>query len=140
MWRYRNNNTGDEVESPTKRPRLERLSNWTRIGQPAETVAAVPSPVVLPTAHVCRTSDGVDVTCVCVTGADHGEEDFDRGAPVPEPVDESAPAPVPAPVVACQVPRPSRQDTKASWHAYATSCGVDPTGKTKAQLVAACRG
>lgn len=38
------------------------------------------------------------------------------------------------------VPKPTARDDKAAWERYAAARGVDPSGKTKAQLIAACKG
>lgn len=27
--------------------------------------------------HICRTSDGADIPCMCIHGSDHDEADFD---------------------------------------------------------------
>ena len=116
MYRYRNANTGDEVEYAHRNARLEMLPNWSRI--PAETA---PEPEQYEAAPAAPEQPG------------------EAPGPAPEPV----PVPVPVPPVeeTAVVARPAVSASKAAWVEYALGMAQDSdeaaeiTTLTKAQLI-----
>lgn len=118
MYRYRNENTGDEVESPHKIPRLEMLPNWKRIPSPPPESKAE-QPEETPVEPVAEQQEAA--------------EPAPEPQPEPEPAVEPEPQPTPT--------RPATSAPKGVWVEYATSLAQGPDEAaeiatlTKAQII-----
>lgn len=77
MYRYKNTNTGDVVESPTKLARLENLDRWERISATdleheraaASTEVVAPGPLANDPVTIAETGEAID------PNADAGPDD-----------------------------------------------------------------
>ena len=124
-YRYRNANTGDEVEFPHRNARLEMLPNWVRIPS-APVAAAEAAPYEVPEPDAEALPPEPEPRHEPAAPADH-----DGGRPHSEP-DTPAPA---APA------RPAVSASKAAWVEYALSVAQDSdeaaeiAALTKAQLI-----
>ena len=145
MYVYRNTKDRniDDVRTPVRIPRLDRLGNWELVESPAPPmVAAEPAPVVveLPTGWVPTPENPILVPPDMESEPEPEPvvEVGGTGEPM-EPVEVPADEPEVEVVAAPRPLMPRHPDPKAMWETYARAVGVDPEGLTKAQLIAACR-
>ncbi len=152
MWVYRNRNEPSQiVEVPIENKRLSGLPNWEILQRPwyeqdppATPVPVAPTVIDGPVVEMPPTAEDI---------AAAEAEQQESAAPEPQVVnipfrltrdDEMLERMIPASQrvlnVIQDVPKPTARDDKAAWEAYARSRGVDVAGKTKAQLIAACKG
>lgn len=122
MWAYQNINTGDITRLPSRNTRLDKLTNWILIEQPAPPVPPV-------TAGNCGggSTVGAGITdMVKIIGT--GDVTTPEPEPEPEPAGPSTP----------DLPKPAAP--KAEWAETAARLGITgASDMTKAQLVDAVR-
>jgi hypothetical protein len=143
MWRYRNSNSGDIYEFPSRNDRLDRLGNWVLIEQPApqplreddfrRTLTAGPAVVEVPASDLGYVGADGSPMAGTVTVAPRPVETVT----LPERV-ETFSLPDPAPVDDSDLTaRPSVRASVAEWRSYGRTGGLGDAvdGMTKQQLI-----